>query len=344
VTRIFLSYRREDSGGQTGRLFDRLTAALGQERVFIDVELQPGTDYEDAIERTIESCDAVVVVIGPRWLESRDRAGARRLDDPHDLVRREVAAALQRPERTTIPVLVQGAAMPSRESLPEPLAALARRNALEISDSRFSFDAERLIAALREALKSAGDRPGAPPDARSKARSAGRARLARGLAVIAVAAALVVLLLFPGPLRHQQVVVPNVIGQPSASKAEEKLAAAKLKLDPEQEKRLDTKHPPGTIIGQTPNAGSKADKNAQVSVLVAIGTTKVNVPDITKMTASDAEKALRADGLRLGRASPQPIDPKGKIESQIPAANEVVKRGTPVDIFYPDPSEKRSGN
>jgi beta-lactam-binding protein with PASTA domain len=153
--------------------------------------------------------------------------------------------------------------------------------------------------------------------------------------------AIIALLLLLYKLSPTKETVPNVVGQPSAFKAEEKLTAAKLKLDPEQKKQLDTKHKPGTIIGQTPKAGEKADKNAQVSVLVAVGSTKVNVPDITKLTASDAEKALREKQLTLGQASPQPIDPKAKIETQIPAAGEVVKRGTPVDIFYPDPSEKK---
>ena len=354
MSRIFLSYRRDDSGGHAGRLFDRVAAAFGEEHVFIDVELSPGTDYEDAIERTIESCDAVVVVIGPRWLESQNQSGARRLDDPNDLVRREVAAALKRPERTTIPVLVQGAAMPSRESLPEPLAPLARRNALEISDSRFSFDAGRLIEALREALKSSGGRPEPRPTARRKPPWGGRARVVRGLAVIAVAAVPVVLLLYPGLLRNQdaagpnplrqRAVVPNLVGQPSAFKAEEKLAAAKLTLDPAQKKQLDTKVPPGTVIGQTPKAGTKTQKGRMVAVLVAIASNDVDVPNIVGLTAGDAEKALRAKNLTLGRASPHPIDPAAKISSQIPAATEAVKRGTPVDIFYPRSSKKQSGN
>ena len=65
----------------------------------------------------------------------------------------------------------------------------------------------------------------------------------------------------------------------------------------------------------------------------------MNVPNIVGQTAGDAEKALRAKELTLGQASPQPVDPKGKISSQIPAAGEVVKAGTPVNIFYPDPAD-----
>jgi beta-lactam-binding protein with PASTA domain len=134
------------------------------------------------------------------------------------------------------------------------------------------------------------------------------------------------------------VTVPKVVGERSAFVAEEKLTKAKLKLDPAQKQQLDVKAAPGTIIGQTPAPGAKADKGQTVSVLVAVGSGKVNVPDIKGLTAGDAEKLLRAKQLTLGQASPQPIDPKAKITSQIPAADEVVKRGAPVNIFYPDPT------
>jgi beta-lactam-binding protein with PASTA domain len=158
--------------------------------------------------------------------------------------------------------------------------------------------------------------------------------------------AIIALLLLLYKLSPQKDVVPNVVGQPSAFKAEEKLTAANFKLDPEQKEQEDTKHKPGTIIGQTPKAGTKAEKKSPVTVLVAVGpaNAKVNVPDITKKTAGDAEKALREKELTLGQASPQPIDPKALIQTQIPAAGEPVKRGTPVDIFYADPSEKKDGD
>jgi beta-lactam-binding protein with PASTA domain len=153
--------------------------------------------------------------------------------------------------------------------------------------------------------------------------------------------AIVALLLLLYKLSPQKVVVPQIVGQRSAFKAEEKLTNAKLKLDPAQKKQLDAKVPPGTIIGQTPKAGSKAAKGDTVAVLVAVASAKVNVPNIVGLTAGDAEKALRAKNLTLGQASPQPIDPAGKISSQIPAANEVVKQGTPVNIFYPNPAANK---
>ena len=136
----------------------------------------------------------------------------------------------------------------------------------------------------------------------------------------------------------QNVVVPEVVGEKSAFTAEEKLTAADLKLDPNQKTQVDDKAAPGTVLKQTPAAGEEVEKDTPVAILVAVGSGNVDVPDITKKTASDADKALRDKELTLGQASPTGADPKALIETQIPAPGEVVKRGTPVNIFYPDPT------
>jgi beta-lactam-binding protein with PASTA domain len=155
---------------------------------------------------------------------------------------------------------------------------------------------------------------------------------------VPLALLLVLLLLLLYKLFPQDVAVPNVVGQKSSFEAEKKLTTAKLKLDPNQKQKVDDKAAPGSVIGQTPASGAKVKKDSPVTVLVAVGSGKVNVPDIVGQTAGDAEKSLRAKNLTLGQASPQPVDPRGEISSQIPAAGEVVKAGTPVNIFYPDPA------
>jgi hypothetical protein len=152
---IFLSYRREDSAGHAGRLCEHLASAFGPERVFMDVEdISPGQDFAEAIESTIATCQALVAVIGPRWLiDLRQRAGGE------DFVHHEVAVALRR-NVTVIPVLVGGGTMPSTADLPQSLAALSRRQALEIRDTRFDDDAKLLVTALR---KVTGITPTQPP-------------------------------------------------------------------------------------------------------------------------------------------------------------------------------------
>ncbi len=148
MTKIFLSYRRDDTSGHVGRLTDRLCARFGRDAVFRDLDsIGPGRDFAVAINEAIGECDSVVAVIGRNWLGAGGPDGQRRIDDPEDFVRVELAAALERKVHL-IPVLVDRAQMPSAASLPLPLAPLARRNAFEISESRWDYDVQRLIDVL----------------------------------------------------------------------------------------------------------------------------------------------------------------------------------------------------
>lgn len=149
---IFISYRRSDAAGHVGRLHDALAAHFGPDRVFRDLEsIGYGEDFVAAIEKAVGSSAVVVVVIGRQWLDAANRNGQRRLDDPRDFVRLEIASALARGVQL-IPALVEGATMPGEEALPAPLAPLARRNAIELSDSRWQFDVGRLVEAIEEQL------------------------------------------------------------------------------------------------------------------------------------------------------------------------------------------------
>jgi hypothetical protein len=145
---IFICYRREDSVGHTGRLFDRLVQHYGRERVFMDLDgIAPGEDFVEAIQRRVGACDVELVVVGPAWARAADSAGRRRLEDPDDFVRLEVLAALNRDVRV-IPVLVGGAVMPGAADVPDALRAFVRRQAFELSDRSFHDSVSRLIASL----------------------------------------------------------------------------------------------------------------------------------------------------------------------------------------------------
>jgi TIR domain len=145
---IFISYRRDDSGAMARRLYELLRARFGPASVFIDVEtIEAGADFAETIDAKVGFCDGFVAVIGKAWSTAADATGRRRLDDPTDWVRLEIAAALGRGIKV-IPVLVDGAPMPSARDLPEPLAPLARHQALELRSARIEQDAERLGAAL----------------------------------------------------------------------------------------------------------------------------------------------------------------------------------------------------
>ncbi|MBN3757374.1 toll/interleukin-1 receptor domain-containing protein [Paraburkholderia sp. Tr-20389] len=147
---IFISYRREDSEGQAGRLFESLREVFGEHTVFMDVAtIEPGADFRRAIETNIDKCAVLLSLIGRTWLTITDREGKRRLDNPGDFVRIETASALKRGV-TVIPVLVQGATMPQEADLPADIKDLAYRNSVELTHARWDSDLQLLINALRE--------------------------------------------------------------------------------------------------------------------------------------------------------------------------------------------------
>jgi TIR domain len=150
--RIFMSYRREETAYPAGWLFDRLTDRYGSNQVFRDVDsIELGDDFVDEITSAVGSCDVLLALIGEEWVTITDANGRRRLDDPDDFVRLEIEAALTRRVRV-IPILVGEATMPRADELPDSLARLVRRQALELSPARFDSDLGRLLKVLDRTL------------------------------------------------------------------------------------------------------------------------------------------------------------------------------------------------
>lgn len=148
---IFISYRRMDDPGFAGRLYDRLQKDFGG-RVFMDVDtIEMGADFVAVLQAHLSECAAMVVVIGRSWLAARDSLGRRRLDNPRDFVRLEIETALRRNIRV-IPILVDGAAMPSSEDLPFSIEPLSRRNGHAMSNAQFGADSVALISTLQRVL------------------------------------------------------------------------------------------------------------------------------------------------------------------------------------------------
>ncbi len=142
--RIFINYRRDDSGGTAGRLADSLTRYFGPGRVFRDIDgIDAGANFEDVLQRTAQDADAMIVLIGRQWARLTNDAGKLRLHDANDWVAREIAAALER-KIPIYPVLVESAVMPRTEELPPPLQPLVRYNAISLSDQRWTSDVQRL--------------------------------------------------------------------------------------------------------------------------------------------------------------------------------------------------------
>lgn len=148
-SRIFISYRHEDSELASARIADDLRRYFGQPQVFQDfASIDPGADFVEAVDQGLNTCAAVLVVIGPDWLNAADKQGRRRLELPDDWVRHEVAESLKRSSVRVFPVLVGDAQMPDAAELPEPLKPLSRRQAFPLTVRHWSNDLAQLIEHL----------------------------------------------------------------------------------------------------------------------------------------------------------------------------------------------------
>ena len=153
--KIFISYRRDDSAGQAGRMKDRLARELGDNAIFMDVDGIPlGVDFVKRLTAEVAACDILLAVIGPQWGDILDEKGRRRLEDPNDFVRVEIGAALQR-DIPVVPILLEGTRIPRAEELPSELRSLAVRNGLNVRHSSFHSDLDRLVRELSFALSNA---------------------------------------------------------------------------------------------------------------------------------------------------------------------------------------------
>ncbi len=154
MSRIFINYRRQDSEGYVGRLYDHLVQHFSPDDIFMDVSsIEPGKDFITELEKAVAACDVFIAMIGPQWLNIKDDSGKRRLEQWNDYVRIEIASALKQ-DKLVIPALVGRAKMPKPTTLPDDIAALSRRNAIELSHSRFAYDVEQLVDAIKDAIPS----------------------------------------------------------------------------------------------------------------------------------------------------------------------------------------------
>ncbi len=193
---VFISYRREDSGGYAGRLFDILSARFGIENTFMDLAgIRGGEDFVRVIEEKIGSCDVLLAVIGERWLTIASGDGTRRLEAAGDFVRLEIGKALER-NVPVIPVLVGNATMPHQKDVPDDLRALALHQAMDVRDAHFREDADRLIKAIVTVAPGLGHR---------RWKSAERRVVPLAVTVLAVAAVAggVLLLRHGTPVMHE---------------------------------------------------------------------------------------------------------------------------------------------
>jgi hypothetical protein len=149
MSTVFISYRRQAAAGEARALFNDLVARLGHGAVFMDVDsISLGRDFRSELQKTLATCDVMLVIIDRDWALAKDGNGRKRLESAGDYVRMEVETALKRDIAVT-PVLIQGAQMPAPEELPAEIRDLAFRNGFELSHNRWESDLVELIRRLR---------------------------------------------------------------------------------------------------------------------------------------------------------------------------------------------------
>lgn len=302
MANVFMSYRRDDSPGTTGRLYDWLVRKYRKEHVFKDVYSVPGgSDFRTYIATVLQKSDVFLVIIGPHWLDSITADGQYRLDDPDDFVRIEIEVAFIN-EIPVIPVLVEGATPLKEDQLPAPLKRLAHLQALPMrNDPDFPVDRDKLITTINETIAQLkrphlpGQRKPATETARlaaeyveaatndalntGKYASHQQARVRRytlasaALTLVALVAIVLLIVTKLGPSGPQvnspATIAASVRGTVTANAGEVATFAAQLATASPSLARLDTK-PIVVILNVDANGLLADDSSAAASVVSAI--------------------------------------------------------------------------
>jgi beta-lactam-binding protein with PASTA domain len=347
IRAVFISYRRSDAQGEAGRLCDDLVREFGEQSVFMDVAgIQPGRDFRKVIDDSVATCGVLLAIIGTDWVEAKNEAGNRRLDDPSDFVRLETASALKR-DIPVVPVLVQGARMPQPEALPDDLKDLAYRNAVELTHARWNGDLQFLIKALRPLVDSEKKKsevltaepvpepipaPTALPEPQPKPTPRWRllklALASLGLLVVSVIAYLIV--------SPRRVTVPDVRGS-TLQDAATKLTSVGLAMG-KTTTQLDPMKEPDTVIAQSPAPGARTDQGTKIDL--ALSPSLVQIPKLVGETRHFAEEALK-DRQLMAEITQQQMQQKTNdtVLSTSPSSGEWVKPGTKVEVVVASSSE-----
>ena len=332
---IFISYRRDDSAGYAGRLYDRLAAHFGADAVFMDVEgIEPGTDFVKAIEGAVASCKVLIVLIGNQWLDATDAAGRRRLEDPHDFIRLETSTALARDIRV-VPVLVDRAPMPRQEDLPADLHSLVRRQAVELNHKQWDATSGELIKTLEKILHVAGSR--ASGGTRSEQAEANGPRAGKGRTFWIAAALLFAIV--AGAAYWQLSPVETGHLSPSPLPPEKRqlndssppAAAGQSAIGPEKTQTPMLPAEPLQPVQEVPakvdaaNAGSETTATAPIPANPVIAAEPAPVPASPPLTAEPAP----VQPIPSQKAAPAPVPERLSVKAETPPAPVVPAKPKP---------------
>ncbi|HEY1731445.1 MAG TPA: PASTA domain-containing protein [Terriglobales bacterium] len=351
---IFISYRRNDTEGEAGRLFDDLVSEFGENSVFMDVAaIEAGRDFRKVIDESVATCGVLLAIIGKNWVDAKDDNGQRRLDDATDFVRLETASALRR-DIPVIPILVRGAKMPRAEELPEDLRDLAYRNCVELTHARWNSDLELLTNALRRQLKieksgpvppvpepdgggTAGGGSGHKSDDRPVTPTPSPSPEPKNRLIYIVSLAMIVAIALGAYFFvNRQVTVPDLRGDTIAL-ATSKLQASRLKVG-QTTVRQDPTVDPNLVLSQYPPSDERVKSGTAIDLIVSAATAQVEVPAVTGQMLDNALHTLAEHQVVVGDVQRQARAgvARDTILQQFPQAGEMVKVNGKIDLLVSD--------
>jgi hypothetical protein len=266
VSGIFINYRRADTDGEAAHLYGDLARHFGQASVFLDFEgILPAADFRQRILEAIDSCNVMVTLIGPDWSTMRGPGGARRLDEPDDLLREEIARALAR-GIPVIPVLVNNTPMP--KTLPYKIQGLARLQAAPLRNSDWAYDLGRLVRRLEQFMSPPPPRPAPVRPARAKPSGRGGWLVAVVLVVVLAAVGFIGYTAYRilergGGLPVGEATVPRVQGQ-ELSLAADAVDKAGFLANPVPQQETDVEFM--RVIRTDPPGGTRHRRGTRVTI------------------------------------------------------------------------------
>ena len=166
---IFISYRRSDTQSASRQLAEALKLRFGSEHVFFDTrDIAAGVEWRSDMMRRVQGSDVVLAIIGPHWAATaKDRSRRSLLDrTDEDLVRLEIETAFTH-GAIVIPVLVDDADMPARDTLPRPFQPLVDVQAQSLHHTSWDRDVDALAEVLAHLPARAGPRLESPVSQRA---------------------------------------------------------------------------------------------------------------------------------------------------------------------------------
>ena len=334
---VFISYRRDDTAGHAGRLFDHLSTTFGADGVFMDVDdIRRGEAFADTLAERLKQSDVLLAVIGRQWLTLTDSAGIRRLDKDDDWVRSEIRSALGG-GLLVIPVLVGGASLPKATGLPSDIRALAGRQMADLRDGSWNDDVARLCKDIKRRRARGSWTERLREHRMSAAITLSLALAASGFSAYTYA-------------RNSRAAVPPVSGL-TLDRATQAITAAGLKVG-EVSKRATNDSPPDLVLAQDPATGAPVRKGTAIALTVATSksvdlTSHVMVKDVgqegTVAAAACAmamEVSLAAQGRRV-RLSMRYIYEKAKRHDELAGEGTLLETTIYVARQFGAPPEER---